>query len=205
MKSLLTVMLAALLLACLGPVSGALKTGYCDFQLAGPRAELNKANDNQQKPLALTRWQALEAAFTSAHQTCASDPQIPADLANLYLLRADRAAAVVEIKDFYEEIALDYLRQSLRYRPAMAQHWANIALIKANRTEFDHEFIAAYQNARALGPLHIGVIQTLTMALLPHPQEAVRLAEVRATFDQLPKRYQYTTRALAWRAGYMDW
>lgn len=200
----LAILIAALLaLACAWPVSRAVQTGYCDFRIAGPRAELMKANEG--KPLPLARWQALEAAFRAVHETCSTDPQIPADLANLYLLRAERAGAVPGIKRFFEEVALDYLRQSLRYRPAMAQSWANVALIKADLGEFDAEFEAAYNNARALGPLHMGVIQTLTLALLPHPQQAARLAQVKAAFDQLPKRFQYRIRGVAWRAGRMEW
>jgi len=198
-------LLAVLAMVTVWPVSRAIKTGYCDFRLAGPRAELMKANDNQHRPLALTRWQALETAFRNVHETCADDPQIPADLANLYLLRAGQASSVAEIQAFFERIALDYLKQSLRYRPAVAQHWANIVLLKARLGEFDPEFAAAYAHARALGPQDMGVIQTLTMALLPHPQEAMRLAEVKAAFRQLPTRFQRATRAVAWRFGYMDW
>jgi hypothetical protein len=198
-------LLGLLLLACAWPMAGALQTGYCDFRLNGPRAELMKANGNQSRPLSLASWQALEQAFKAQHQTCSTDPQIPADLANLYLLRAQGAAAVPEMKAFFSEIALDYLQQSLRYRPAIAQNWANLALIKADLGQFDGEFEAAYNNARALGPLHMGVIQTLTMALLPHPQEAARLAQVQADFRQLPTQFQRPTRVVAWQAGHMDW
>lgn len=188
-RAFIALLVCGLAAASLWTSGGALKTGYCDFRLSGPRAALDKANTQAIK-LPLAQWQELTETFKSVHTVCANDAQIPADLANLYLIRAQAAQAVPQIQHFYAAIAQDYLYQSLKYRPGIAQNWANLALIKAQTGQFDDAFFSAVNNAFQLAPRAAGVLQSLALATLPYPalQENALSKTIQTQIAQLPSR-----------------
>jgi len=166
----------------------ALKTASCDYALIAPRAQMEAWNANQIPTIPLSKWLPVEQRLNEQQLRCPADPQIPADLANLYMLRLPQAAAVPKVQTFFASIALTYMGQSIQQRPAMALNWANTALLKAMLGQFDLKYAEALNTALLLAPHDARNIQTVMLASVPYRSKlaSMQLDAIQKAYLSLP-------------------
>lgn len=95
-------------------------------------------------------WEQVHRYLWLANRLAPFDPQILADLGELYERRVGDSLASESSADL--DRALGYYRQSLALRPAWPYAWADVALLKITQKRLDAEFALAMQHALTLGP-----------------------------------------------------
>lgn len=149
-------------------VPGAMQTAWQDLTLSKPRAMLERATTDQQKPLLLKEAIEIEQQLTEAMaQRQPPHHQVLDNLATLYTLRTMRAAAVPEVQRFMAQQAESYYRQSLAIRPVNGRAWANIALLRILTGDQGPAYQQALHTALQQTPNDYSVGRTLLLATLP--------------------------------------
>ncbi len=100
------------------------------------------------RTLTAEEWALAEERL---QQALALDPGNPSIMEDLGLLEMNRALAARPRAAAGLERAVDYLRRSLRARPASPYAWGNLALAKSWLGALDAEFLHAIERAATLG------------------------------------------------------
>ena len=98
------------------------------------------------------RLERADHLVRRAHKLDRKNPDIARALALVLHEQAQNRYFWQPIEKGLARDGADVLRKAISIRPSSSWHWADLALLKANLGELDHEMLAAMQQASATGP-----------------------------------------------------
>lgn len=160
LKSPVTYLLLSLALLCSVGIYHAFRLAMAD--IAGHQAgyALNSWEKARTPPASDQAERAL-AQITSALSWTPDNPVLLERKALILMSSASGSVTLGEFREATEEGILLY-RHAVQLRPRWPHTWANLALLKAYRQEFDAEFVEALANAVHYGPWEPSIHRVIT-------------------------------------------